>query len=85
MIIEVPSEKGRDIASAALCARVVLSRAIRPLAGVLNVDLSRGMNIAKVFAWENRDGVFLVVDVGHGDGLIIDVVGKGLIANLFDI
>lgn len=79
MIRRIPLEDRRDVAHNALRAGVILARARRPFARVLNMDLARRVHEPQEHARQNGDGVFLVVDVGHGRRERVDVVRECLV------
>lgn len=81
MVIQITLCKRRYVSSAALRAGIVLPRAVRPLARVLDVDLSRGMDVSEEFTWQDRNRVFHVVNMRNGYRLGIDVVRKVLVAD----
>ena len=70
-----------NVPNNALRTRVVLAGARRPFARVLDMDLARRVHVPKEHARQNRDGIFLVVDVGHGRRECVDVVREGLISD----
>ena len=79
MVRRVPFEYRRYVSDNALRARVVLPRARCPFSGVLDVDFARRVHVPQEHTWQNGDGVFLVIDVGHGRREGVDVVREGLI------
>ena len=79
MVALVTLKDGRDVSNDTFRAGVVLAWTRKPGAGVLDVDLPRGVDVIEELAGADGDRVFLVVDVGHGRRERVDVVREGLI------
>lgn len=65
MVRLVAIENVRYVPHDALCARVVLPRARRPLARVLNMHFARLVDVTETHARNDGYRVFLVIDVRH--------------------
>ena len=83
MITLVAIEDGRHITHNALRVCIVLPRAREPRTRVLDVDLARGVVEAEEEPWQDRDWIFLVVNMRDGsDGVMcIDVVSELLVSD----
>jgi len=80
VIVEVAIENVVHVANDALVALVILARAARPLARVLDVYLAGGMHESKEPTGDNGDRVLLVVDAREVD-IRVDVVCESLVAH----